>query len=296
MKRIMPISAKLLLLLVVVWVIFAQACMTFRKSDQEMKQRFAAKGIPLQTITVQEGEQSLHYAQTGTDDLPTLLFIHGTPGSWDAFANYLEDSLLRTQFRMISIDRPGFGYSNFGKAVNLERQSAIMSPLIQRWKNGKPFYLVGHSLGGPMVIKLAADNPGLFQGIVVLAGSIDPAAEKPEKWRPWLFKTPLNLLVPGAFKPSNEELWYLKTDLVQLKSDFEKIRIPVYFVHGEKDTWVPPGNVAYGQSLLKNAPEVGILMLPEANHFIPWTRFQEIRNVLISMGKSPAPNHAGSSQ
>jgi pimeloyl-ACP methyl ester carboxylesterase len=296
MKRIMPISAKLLLLLVVVWVIFAQACMTFRKSDQEMKQRFAAKGIPLQTVTAQEGEQSLHYAQTGTDDLPTLLFIHGTPGSWDAFANYLEDSLLRSQYRMISIDRPGFGYSNFGKAVNLERQSAIMSPLIQRWKNGKPFYLVGHSLGGPMVIKLAADNPGLFQGIVVLAGSIDPAAEKPEKWRPWLFKTPLNLLVPGAFKPSNEELWYLKTDLVKLKSDFEKIRIPVYFVHGEKDTWVPPGNVAYGQSLLKNAPEVGILMLPEANHFIPWTRFQEIRNVLISMGKSPAPNHAGSSQ
>lgn len=292
----MTISVKLLLLLLVVWVIFAPSCMTFRKTDKEMKERFSAKGIALQTATVQEGGEPLHYAQTGSNDLPTLLFVHGTPGSWDAFANYLEDSLLRTQYRMISIDRPGFGYSNFGKAVNLERQSAIMSPLIQRLKNGKPFFLVGHSLGGPMVIKLAADNPGLFQGIVVLAGSIDPAEEKPEKWRPWLFKTPLNLLVPGAFKPSNEELWYLKTDLVKLKSDFEKIRIPVYFVHGEKDTWVPPGNVAYGQSLLKNAPEVGILMLPEANHFIPWTRFKEIRNVLISMGKSPTPNHVGSSQ
>lgn len=292
----MTISFKLLLLLLVVWAIFAPSCMTFRKSDKEMKERFGAKGIPLQTTTVDEAGHPLHYAQTGTDDLPTLLFVHGTPGSWDAFANYLEDSLLRTQYRMISIDRPGFGHSNFGKAFNLQRQSEIMSPLIRRWKNGKPFYLVGHSLGGPMVIKLAADNPDLFQGVVVLAGSIDPAEEKPEKWRPWLFKTPLNLLVPGAFKPSNEELWYLKTDLVQLRNDFEKIHVPVYFIHGEKDTWVPPGNVAYGQSLLKNAPEVGILMLPDANHFIPWTRFKEIRNVLISLGKTSPSDHMGSRQ
>lgn len=286
---------QLLLLLLITWAIIAPGCMTFRKADREMQERFAKKGILLQTKTTTVNGHHIHYAQTGADTLPTLIFIHGTPGSWDAFAGYLEDSLLRNQYRMISIDRPGFGYSDFGKPYTLQGQSEIMSPLLQSWKNGQPAYLVGHSLGGPMVLKLVADNPGLFKGVVVISGSIDPAEEKAEKWRPWLFKTPLNYLVPGAFRPSNEELWYLKTDLVKLQEELPLIRIPVYFIHGDKDTWVPPGNVAYGKSRLKNTPAIGELMLPGANHFIPWTRFNEIRNVLIALPLADNAAHSLSS-
>ena len=50
---------------------------------------------------------------------------------------------------------------------------------------------------------------------------------------------PLEYIVPGAMRPSNRELWYLKTDLVKLKEDFPKINIPVYIVHGDKDNMVP---------------------------------------------------------
>jgi hypothetical protein len=74
-----------------------------------------------------------------------------------------------------------------------------------------------------MIVQLAADNPKMFSGLIIISGSVDPAEEKPEKWRPWLFKTPLNIFVPGAFRPSNEEMWYLKKDLVKLKSEFSKI-------------------------------------------------------------------------
>ena len=132
--------------------------------------------------------------------------------------------------RLISIDRPGFGYSDYGDAEILQRQSELISPLFYKLANGKAAYLVGHSLGGPMIVKLAADNPNLFSSLVILAGSMDPAEEKPEKWRPWLFKTPLNWFVPGALRPSNEELWYLKKDLVNMKEDFKKINCPVYYI------------------------------------------------------------------
>lgn len=283
MKRIMIRSCMVIFALLILWMIIAPGCMTFRKADKDMINTFQQKGVPLRFITQRIEGRNIHYATTGNDTLPTIIFIHGTPGSWDAFANYMEDSLLLRQYRMISIDRPGFGYSDFGEAEHLTRQSELISPVFKKINNGKPMYLAGHSLGGPMIIQLAADNPDLFSGLVMISGSVDPAEEKPERWRPWLYKTPLNFLVPGAFRPSNKELWYLKKDLVELQTQFPKIGCPVYFIHGAADTWVPPGNVDYAKKLLVNASSIHELMIPGANHFIPWTKFNEIRNVLLKL-------------
>ncbi len=270
-------------LFLISWLLFAQSCMSFRKSDADAKTEFAKDHVTLRTSTIEVEGRHIHYAMTGSDSLPTLFFIHGSPGSWDAFAAYMKDSLLLQKFRMVSVDRPGFGYSDYGQPQHLDVQSVWISRLFYLLANHKPMFLAGHSLGGPMVIKLAADNPQTFSGIVVISGSIDPKEEKPEKWRPWLYKTPLNLLVPGAMRPSNEELWYLKKDLVQLEKDFPKITCPVYFIHGSKDTWVPPGNVDYGKKMLVNAPLVDITLIPDANHFIPWSKFTEIRRVLLKL-------------
>jgi pimeloyl-ACP methyl ester carboxylesterase len=261
----------------------AQSCMTFRMSDATAKEKFKAKGVEVVMNTITVNHRNLHYVKTGNDSLPTIVFVHGTPGSWDAFENYLEDKDLLQKFRMIAIDRPGFGYSDFGKPLNLAQQSVIISPLLNYINNNKPVFLAGHSLGGPMIVKLAADNPGRIAALVLLAGSNDPAQETPEKWRPVLYKTPLTYLVPGAMRPSNEELWYLKKDLVYLKDDFPKITCPVYIVHGLKDNMVPPANVDYDKKMLVNASKIEELIFPDANHFIPWTRYQPIKDLLLKL-------------
>jgi len=265
------------------WIFFAPGCMTFRQTDAEAKIEFAKSHVILRTATLKAYGQTIHYAMTGLDSLPTLIFIHGSPGSWDAFAEYLKDSQLLKKFRMVSVDRPGFGYSNFGNAQHLQVQSQWISPLFTALANHRPMFLAGHSLGGPLVIKLGADNPEIFSALVIISGSIDPQEEEPEKWRPWLFNTSLNYLVPGAMRPANEELWYLKKDLVLLKEDFSKIHCPVYFIHGSQDTWVPPGNIDYGKKMLIHAPLITVTMIPGANHFIPWTKFSEIRSVLLKL-------------
>lgn len=265
------------------WLVLAQSCMTMREPDNDAKKKFEKDSVALTTETIVVDGHHLHYAKTGSDTLPTLFFVHGTPGSWDAFQNYLKDKDLLQRFRMVSIDRPGFGYSDYGTPYHLAKQSEIISPLFTVLNNHKPMFLAGHSLGGPMVVKLAADNPTTFSGVVIISGSIDPAEEKPEKWRPVLYKTPLTYFVPGAMRPSNEELWYLKKDLVDLKNDFPKITCPVYFIHGAIDTWVPPGNVEYGKKMLVNASRVEETLIPGANHFIPWTKFNEIKQVLLKL-------------
>jgi pimeloyl-ACP methyl ester carboxylesterase len=257
--------------------------MKFRMSDSEAKAKFSKAGVTLQIRTININGFPLHYAQTGTDTFPTLLFIHGTPGSWDAFQRYLRNPELLKYYRIISIDRPGFGYSDFGHAMNLEEQTTIIAEWMDSVNNGKPFILIGHSLGGPLVIKMAAVRPEYVKDLVILAGSQDPAAEKPEKWRPVLFKTPLNYLVPGALRPSNEELWYLKTDLKQMEADYKKITCPVYLLHGNADMLVPYSNVAYTQSKLTATDSVFVTTFDKENHFIVWTREKEIVELLLKL-------------
>ncbi|HMH32604.1 MAG TPA: alpha/beta hydrolase [Puia sp.] len=283
MKRFLMKMFWGLCILLLLWLVFAQSCMSFRIDDAEAKKNFLKDSITLTTATITVDGHHIHYAMTGSDHLPTLYFIHGTPGSWDAFENYLKDKDLVKRFRMVSVDRPGFGHSDYGKPEHLARQSELISPLFQVLQNNRPVFIAGHSLGGPLVVKLAADNPSLFSEIVIISGSIDPSEEAPEKWRPVLYKTPLTYFVPGAMRPSNQELWYLKTDLVKLKNDFPKIHCRVYFIHGAKDTWVPPGNVAYGKKMLVNASGIGETMIPGANHFIPWTKFDVIKAILLKL-------------
>ena len=98
-----------------------------------------------------------------------------------------------------------------------------------------------------------------------------------------MFKTPLNFLVPGAFRPSNEELWYLKKDLMLMDKNWDKITCPVWIVHGDKDDMVPVNNVTYAMRKLTSAKSVKVKIIPGANHFIPWTHFKEIKDVLLNL-------------
>jgi len=272
-----------LLFLFTFWLVQAQRRMKFRETDEEAKKEFQELGLTLVTKTIYEEGFDLHYVQIGSDTLPTLFFVHGSPGSWNAFKRYLQDKDLIRHYRMVAIDRPGFGFSEFNDARNLSEQTRIIDHLLTSIRNDKPMFLVGHSLGGPLIVKLYLDNSSLISGLVILAGALDPKAEKPEKWRPLLFKTPLNYFVPGAMRPSNEELWYLKKDLQVLDKELDKVFCPVWIVHGDKDNLVPVSNTAYAQRKLTNAKSVEITILRGANHFIPWTHFAEIKGLLLNI-------------
>jgi pimeloyl-ACP methyl ester carboxylesterase len=272
------------LIVLAAWVIFAQSCFKMRISDGEAKKEFLEKNLSLEIKILEVNNFKLHYVKTGNDTLPTLFFIHGSPGSWDAYKQYLQDSDLLKKYQIVSIDRPGFGYSEFGKAKNLKDQADIISPLIKQLSNGKPLYIIGHSLGGPLAVQLVADNPERFEGMILLAAAIDGSEEPAEKWRGFLYHTPFQYLLPGAFRPSNTEIWYLKKDLVALADEFKKITCKVWIIHGDKDSFVPVGNAAYAKKMLLNAKLVNVTILKDAPHFIPWEPwYKDVKKVLLNM-------------
>lgn len=265
------------------WLILAQCMMKYRISDNKAKEKFSKAGVSLTTETKKINGFDIHYAKTGNDTFPTLFFVHGSPDGWTRYEEFMKDKELLSKYRLISIDRPGFGHSQFGDAKNLEDQSQLISPLVKSIKNGKPIYGVGHSYGGPIIVKLQVDNQDLFNGLVLLAASVDPKEEKPEKWRYVMEVPPLKYFLPGAFRPSNTELVYLKKDLKELDKEWEKITCPVWIIHGDKDTYVPVANADYAKKKLINAKSVEVKILPGADHFIPKERYNEVKEVLMKL-------------
>ena len=269
--------------LAICYLIFCQSCMRMRMTSKETKAFFTASKTNYIDSSKEIDGYTIHYIETGNKNATTLFFVHGSPGSWDAYKDYLKDSLLLSKFRMIAIDRIGFGYSNFGKAENLKTQTYILEKFTKLTSNGKPIYLIGHSLGGPTVVEMAAEKPNDFPTLVILSGAVDPKAEKPEKWRAIIKTTPIRYIIPGALRPSNDELWWLKNDLYELKPKLQNITSKVIIIHGTKDPLVPYSNVAFMRREFVNAKSLEIISIKDANHFIPWEHFKEIRDVLYKL-------------
>jgi pimeloyl-ACP methyl ester carboxylesterase len=254
-----------------------------RWSDAKAERVFKSKNAPLTVHDTLIDGRHIHYAVSGPDSLPSLVFIHGSPGSWFHYMKFMWDEDLRKKFRIISFDRPGYGYSNFGQAMRLQDQCKLLLPVIQKLKTDQPMFLCGHSYGGPMAAKLAADAPGLFKTVVITAGSLDPAMEKKETWRVIMGKKPLFWFLPGAFQPSNTELLYLKEDLKPLAGDLGKITADVLFIHGDKDTWVPIENVAYGKKMMVHAASIRVDTLRGADHQVPWKNREQFKSILMGL-------------
>ncbi|MBS1510067.1 MAG: alpha/beta hydrolase [Bacteroidetes bacterium] len=282
-KMIKP-TIKYTLALLAIWIFLSQCViMKNRWSDGKAYGVFKTKHVPLQIYDTIINGHHLHYAVCGNDNQPTLVFIHGSPGSWMNYMKFMWDSAMRNKFRIVAIDRPGFGYSDFGKAMHLQDQCAIIWPVLEKLKNNQPMYLAGHSYGGPTAVKLAADHPGAFHTIIIISGALDINQEAKETWRHVMNARPMYWLLPGAFGPSNTELLYLKDDLVPLQNDFRNVTCHVLFVHGDADTWVPISNIGYGTKMMVNAASIHADTLHGADHQIPWKRKAELTSILLQL-------------
>lgn len=265
------------------YLVFTQSCMMMRMSSKKTKAFFKVSKQDFIDSTLKVNDFDIHYIETGNQNKPTLLFVHGSPGSWDAYKNYLKDTLLLKEYRMIAIDRPGFGYSNFGEPQRLEAQAEIISKFLTALKINSKVVLIGHSMGGPVIAKMATLDSNKYATLVILAGAVDPNAEQPEIWRKVMMTRPLRYLIPGALRPSNDELWWLKQDLIVMKQDLKKIKNKVVIIHGTKDPLVPYSNVDFMQKNFVNAESINTIAIENANHFIPWEHYELIRDTLLQL-------------
>lgn len=246
-------------------------CLTFRMNERE-RSKFFAKADPEVRFGYSENKEiGLFYAETINDSSDTyLLFIHGSPGSGSNFYEFLRSPSLTSKAQIASVDRPGFGHSQFGKAEPLlSVQADRISELLIKHRHQK-ILLCGHSLGAPVAIKTALKYPDLVQGLFILAGSVAPELEPKEPWRKPMDYPLLSWLMPRSFRVSNREIIPLKKQLTEMSGEWGNLQCKVYVLQGEKDKLVHPDNAAFVSSKLP-VNQRTIVRLKNENHFIPFS-------------------------
>lgn len=230
-------------------------------SDEEMRTRLPHKTLHLASY-------KLSYIEAGDAAGKLVVFAHGTPGDAEAWADYL--MTVPGGYHYVAIDRPGFGQSGPDDALtSLAEQAAAIAAII-RANGAKPAVLVGHSLGGPIIAQVAADDPDLVAALVIVAGSLDPAQESVPFIQYVGDAWPVRALLPRMIRNANREIIALEPQLSALAPRLAAIKVPVTIVHGTKDDLVPFANVDFMKKHLTGTKAMEVTVVDGQNHFLPW--------------------------
>lgn len=285
MKKMKRLRFLLLAFLLLAGFFSLHACMTFRQSDGKVELKFREAGLEARILRFEVAgyAHSLRVVGAPVDSLQktAVFFVHGAPGSSQDFYSFLQDSALRANANLYSIDRPGYGFSNFGQAeVSVQRQAQLLAAVLEQLPEEK-FIVVGHSFGGP-IAPLIGMYSSKVTAAIMLAPAIDPEHEKIlkiaylGKWKATRWLAPKALRVAADEKFSHVEA------LREVQPLWSQLKMPVWHYHGTKDVLVPYENLAFAAQHFDSTRFTAISLEGE-NHFLPWSQYDAVKQQLITL-------------
>lgn len=248
----------------------------FSISEDKVKKEFKNLDFTPTLSQLKVGDRTMNYAFLERGKETLAVFIHGSPGSWNAFIDFFKNDSLLEAVDLLAVDRPGFGLSDAGfPEPSMERQALVIHEVVRQFDH-QNIILIGHSLGGPVIARMAMDFPRSYEGLIFVAPSIDPEMEKDEWYRSWINSKVGGWVTPETFWVSNEEIMPLKDELITMKPLWEQIQAPVIVIQGKKDMLVPWENAEFAREMLNGHTSVDIRYLEGVNHFIPWSNPETI--------------------
>jgi len=105
-----------------------------------------------------------YYYAAGEEEQPVLLFLHGWRSEGKVWQEIMEKL---PEYNRYALDLPGFGSSQVPQTFTLQNYAEIIDEFIKKL-NLKRVILIGHSFGGRVAIKLAAQAPAYLEKIVLV--------------------------------------------------------------------------------------------------------------------------------
>ncbi len=258
----------------------------------------AAWNVQLEPEPVMGGQMLV--LRAGPKEAPPLLLVHGL--GQNGFTDWMPVlPALARRYRVLAMDLPGFGYSSAPLAkYSPTHYASVLSALLAR-ENLPSVVAVGHSLGGAVVLRLAAEQPQRVSKLVVAdcAGILQRTAFTKHtaslpfavENMPEALKEPVarlrdlgNVLVervfglpgdPTSVLRANEPLWALalhdrgnvNAALALVDENFSEVvyRLPqpVQLIWGEADAVAP---LRTGELLVRRLPRAALATLPGVGH------------------------------
>jgi pimeloyl-ACP methyl ester carboxylesterase len=244
------------------------------------------------------GKLRLNYLDWGNNGHPPMLLLHGGLAHahwWDFFAPLLTDC-----YRVLALDLRGHGDSSWDEAADygLEAHASDVLGFI-REMNLDGVTLVGHSFGGQVAIKSAADTGRPLAALVVIDSRtriLEPAARFMDSLRklpqpvyrsfedalqrfrllPVDHQTSPEILqhiARQAVRPQEDGTWTLKFDrramvnthTSDLTRELQTLRCPLLVVRGAESKLIPTSVL---DDFVQAAPHAECSAIPGAHHHV----------------------------
>lgn len=190
-------------------------------------------------------------------------------------------------FRVLSPDMPGFGQETLKKTMDLHDYVVFIKKYLYK-EHVKKAVFIGHSFGGRVAAKLAAQDPKIAEKLF-LTGS--PLIKQPLSFKKQLisfFVKPAKRIttkMPNAFQGLLRKSMYRALGewdyykAGKLKETFKKvisedlkdvlphISAPTVIIWGERDTFVP---ISVGKDIARRVPTARFVSIPGASHKLPY--------------------------
>lgn len=120
--------------------------------------------FPFKSRFITLGDARVHYVDEGRG--PVLLFVHSAPSSSFLYRAFIRD--LRSDYRCIALDNPGFGLSSIsdGYPLTLPRLSTDVARFVEAL-DLQDITMIVHDSGGPIGLAAAVRMPERYRAFVV---------------------------------------------------------------------------------------------------------------------------------
>lgn len=278
----------------VVFLFFSYDFLKMRLSDDAFKQLLTSNVFHYKAHVgyFQSPNRMLRYVEIGNDSLPLIVFIHGALSSSGFWDNMLKDSTLLSNAKLLAVDRPGYGYSGYGKEeTSVKEQARLIAGILRKERQiHQQIIIHGSSYGGTVAARIAMDYPELVDGLLLQSASVAPKEEKTYDISYYTSHWAVDWLIPGSLHVANHEKLSHRNQLELMRPFWKNIICPTIILHGNMDKLIYPINALYAKKMLVNARSVDLVMVKNSAHNLLWTQPKLLIASLLKLLGKQHPN------
>lgn len=251
-------------------------------------------------LTVSSQKIAYYEAGQGT----ALIILHGWGISSDYFCEL--QKLLSRHFHVFNIDLPGFGNSSLpGQPFSVADYADLIEKFITAQKISS-YYILGHSFGGRIALKLGSRGPKELKGLILTGcAGLKPSLSlrrlaaliigtfaqflKKVSFAPKLFQKIRTLILrffasADYAKLNNKIMQETFKKVVQedLRPLLPQIKAPTLLLWGRLDRLTP---LRDGIIMSKEIPNSRLVILEQIGHRLPYTKPQEFTQTIVNWMK-----------
>jgi pimeloyl-ACP methyl ester carboxylesterase len=284
LRRIARVFVVLIILFIIACFIFDHY-VQFRRSDKELQEIFTSRNVDARIGYYTTHGRKLRYISSGADSLPSLLILHGSPGSISYYAGRMSDTMIRSRFKVFAVDRPGYGYSGFGRPEpSIQKQAEMIRPILDSLHTTKhPVIILAGSYGASIACRITMDYPHLVDGLVLTGPALGPGREAYFWFTHIIEHWSIRWFIPRLFRSANTEKVHHKKELEKMLPYWKNIRVPVVFIQGENDDIVDTSNATFAREHLINSPWLDIRFIRNRAHRLAQFEWPALRQGVLDV-------------